>query len=136
MVYIWWTLIHLFTLVEALSWLLTLAQTHLSPGEPSWSDQLFWWAFSSPELLGHPPQSLSVVFWVFWGCWVHQCILLLRMSQTVDLGMPTVFVTVCLWLVWLIFQLNDGLLQWHLWISYWKFTATDSKCTFHTSNEL
>ncbi len=93
MVYIlWWTLcIHS---GEVFSWLLTLTQIHLPPGECSWSGQLLWRVFSSPgkEFFGHPPQLFSVVFRVFWCCWAHRCVsFFLRMFQTVVLATPNVF---------------------------------------------
>ena len=44
---LWWTLcIHS---GEVFSWLLTLTHIHLPPGECSWSGQLLWRGFSSPE---------------------------------------------------------------------------------------
>ncbi len=83
MVYIlWWTLcIHS---GEVFSWLLTLTHIHLPPGECSWSGQLLWRVFSSPgkEFFGHPPQLFSVVFRVFWCCWVNNALTQIHFNGT------------------------------------------------------
>ena len=135
MVYIlWWTLcIHS---GEVFSWLLTLTHIHLPPGECSCSWTVVKGFFFTREII--ILSSTTVVLWSsgsFVVAELTSAFFLSKCSQRVDLATPNVFAISLIGLFWFFslmmacFTDSDSSLDLIL-------RATDSKCKWHTWNEL